>query len=199
MFNKKYQSQPTALASYSYEDIADRTGVRTFYGCQTNKSGATLYKLSSQTVYSSSIEVVDDGDPSKELDFDLTAFSIPTTLKGTALLSGSLGGGTGNSGYVTAQLMKVSGVTETAITSVIGTAAVSYNASAKMFLLPIPITETIFKAGEFLRLNIFFYRTAGANNMYFGIDPMGRDGTYATAAAKLTTILKLNIPFGLDL
>lgn len=217
MLTKKYQSQPTGIVTYNYTDISDGTGVVVLNAFEYALSGSTLYGLSSQTPYSYEIEknIAAGSIPDTnygsilDLDFDLSAFNTPKTIRGKAAVSipvkitntedKSYGC------YIIAKIRKWDGTTETEIASAISPNVVTSNYLSEATVLTIPLTipETFFKQSEILRLTINFwgYKQSGATGtMQMGIDPMNRDGDNIVKATDLIpTKLEFHCPFELDL
>ena len=75
----------SAIASYSYTDIAEGTGVVSFYGAETyDTTASTKYILTTNSIISNNPEII---SPNGNYDFDLTPFNMPKTIKGTAYFS----------------------------------------------------------------------------------------------------------------
>lgn len=215
------------IASYSYTDVAEGTGIQTFYGFALNSglSGAVSYALSEKVhytthtdattgantaiVHTSGAVVVAEADPTNsfDLDFDLTAFNLPKVIKGTAVVqvpwgmnytpSGAL------SGALIVQLAKVSDGTETVFAS--GAVQRAINNSGTLYSLStlrIPVaTEQSFKKGDNLRMNVIGRVLESGGNAQIGVahDPMDRAGATVYTASNLPTrVLKINVPFKID-
>lgn len=217
MLTKKYVSQPTAIASYDYTDIANGTGVNILNGFEYALSGSTLYGLSDQTPYSYEVEknIAAASIPDTtygsilDLDFDLTSFNTPRTIKGKAIVSVPVKIKNTEDKtygcYVIARIRKWDGSTETEIANATSPNVETSNFLSKSSVLAIPVTipETFFKEGEILRLTLNFwgYKQSGATGtMHMGIDPMNRDGTGIVPGTDLIpTKLEFHCPFELDL
>jgi len=214
-----YNSQQSAIASYNYSDLAENTGIKLFYGAKTASSGAATYILSQNQIYSKSISVGFGGgvltNPTQvtDIDFDLTPFNAPQSIRGTILFnyfqkyhadSGTCSGAT------LIKLRKWDGTTETEIAEVwsdpstIIDATHGYNFAA----IPLTIPKTPFKKGEQLRVTVqqWCQSPAAAAEMTMGIDPMNRDAgagdgniNPSTDTPTSTTQFKVWIPFDLDL
>ena len=212
VLSQPYQHQPDAIASYAYTDIANSTGYIVYYGYISETASGVTRHLGTTQEYSSS-ESVNDGICSElvdnvALDFDLTPFAKPQTLKGTANLICCVGissTGTSWSGAPIATIIKVSG----GVPTTIGTGTmpnINVINTNKIFNIPITISETLFKVGDILRLSIVCDSTATAASAAIGTDPMNRDDNSANAwitpstdTPTSTTILKLKIPYRIDL
>ena len=192
----QFTTASEAQAIYDYTDIADGTGVRVFFATATTDSASSQYILTKSTAPggesgtgSSSTVAVLSGNVA-ELDFDLTAFNKPTTVKGTAVSSFTIYSA-GTNALCKLQLKKWDGTSETNISSQITTKI--YTTSAEI-LLSLPLTETHFSEGDVLRLSIDF---DGTNiNQGVGIDPSG-----AVLGAGVSTLqpFSINVPFKLDI
>ena len=211
----------SAVASYSYTDLAEGTGIRLFYGC-TNEDGDGI--LTQNQIYSHTIESTALQNPPTtsyvldlDKDFDLTAFNMPQTIKGTAYINGTfylhtdaVGAGQSGISYIQIKLRKWDGSTETEIAN--NTFTLTHTSSTtekKLFCLDITIPETHFKIGEILRATVLIYTKvtaidSGLENFRtaFCYDPMNRDGTYivpSTDDPVTISQFKLWIPFKLPL
>jgi len=210
MLNKKYQSAPSAIASYDYTDIIEGTGIIKFMAYTNKDTSGTNYSLTRQTVfYSSDIELVDNNPgvtAALDIDFDLSPFNSPVTIRGTAVVNvcfecqADIESGTG---YAIAKIRKWDGAAETEIAS---TQSESLTDDYRILALNINVPKTHFKKGEILRLTIYCYgeKTAGGNNFHvvFGCDPQNRDGTWivpSTDNPVSTTKLEFYCPFEIDL
>lgn len=184
-----------SIASFSYVDIADGTGVRTFYGTQGRDTSTQRYLLMQNAEYPEEPKITSNQD----IDFDLTAFNLPQTVRGTAIVSvGAFIDGTGTY-TLTCQLRKVSDGAETNLSSAIADSVSNTDPNAaKMMLIRLPITEqTGFKRGDILRLNITTSGNVGTS--FYGTNPLGLDDGAISAANNLTTILKVLVPFRIDI
>jgi hypothetical protein len=182
-----------AIASYNYTDIADGTGVTIFYLTQT-KAGSllTTAAIPSEAVYKRN---------SQSLNYDLAPFNSPRTIKGTAYVSIGIYQSTANglTSWI-CQIKKESGGVVTTCSSAITGTLPSGNGGHLMAITHIPLTQTHFKKGDILRLNIEITNSNGDTD--FGQDPLGRDGgqfSSAVTAPTITTVSKLYMPFKLDL
>ena len=187
------KSAEAAVASYDYTDIADGTGVRTFYATATKQGGTVDYALIQTEEYSRLIEV--GIGENQNINFDLTAFNLPQTLKGTAYVVIGATESVGDNYVITVQVQKWDGTSETNCSSVV---TETVNATSPMLLMKVPLTQTNFARGDTLRLNIIS-AGVGSGDHGYGIDPKGRDGTYVKASNSQTTQLKFLCPFKIDL
>jgi len=194
-----------AVASYDYEDIAAGTGMKLFYGA-VSKDPTIGRMLLEIPLHSASREFSLTGGATT-LDFNLSAFNLPRTIKGTALVSACMYcDNSGTQITLGAQIKKVSGVTVTNTSAVVTSEVLNTSGVGKMILLEIPVTTAVhYKKGDILRLTVFITPGApGANIVAFAHSPMGLPGeTYITAAViaagNLSTVFKFLCPFRIDL
>jgi hypothetical protein len=196
--NTFLRSGEGALASYSYTDLADGTGVVVLYAGQVNPvSAADAHILSAQQFYSEAVEVTG----TTTFNFDLTAFNSPRIAKGTAYLNfGVFQTSSSSNISLTVKLQKNVAGSFTDISSTITAKMPTGNGGHKMCMVPIPVTTTAFKIGEALRMVVVW--TDGTASSAIGIDPMGRYGPYITSALTaptISTVMKLLMPFKLNL
>jgi len=209
MITNRYQNiGEGSVASYSYTDIAEGTGIVIFNGFGYTTSTGEGYSASQSSFYADPIETELDGNggtDTKTLTFDVAPFNLPKTIGGTAYIEGSWAvetsvGNAGN-GKITFEVQKVGGaalgsvVTETVACS--GT-----QVKRQSFLLPLTLTKMHFKRGEILRISVeMSVTTTGGTgvSMYLAHDPQNRDGTLVTPAVTYHTDLNFHIPFQLDL
>ena len=193
-----------AVASYSYTDILESTGVVNFY---MGYAGATKV-LSSSRFYSgtsyNSETIANSATAVKEIDLDFDVLiNKSMTVKGTCIASVptmiTRSNGTIVS-YVVVYLRKWDGVTETDLAS---GASVSFSTAATAWknqsaFLSVPTTN--FKKGEYLRATIEGWaQVADDNNVLrVGTDPMGvLDATWTSTTIAPTSII--GVPFRIDL
>lgn len=206
--------------NYDYSDIASGTGFVNYYTYTTKDTSATAYHLTSDTVniYSTEIEQTalssDDTQYVKVIDkdFDLSAFNMVTTIRGTGIIrftvdagrfAGS-GSGNGNS-YVIVRVRKWDGTTETEIASAQSpTQSGNGGGGESTVLMPITIPRTVFQKGQQLRVTIEGWLDAesGTNSyLTIGSDPQNRDGSNIVpsgdASGLTTTRFIIKMPFEL--
>ena len=179
------KSRERAIASFPFTDIADNTGIEIFFCAIGETSGGKTYHLISKAITST-------GEPSdktlvngEDVDFDTTVFNLPRTVRGTAILSGELNVVSAAAISITATVLKFDGSTETAISSTI-TSQTAGSTGSNGLLLKIPLTETIIKKGELIRLTIVVTANGGSNLF---ADPIASGGV----------ALRLLMPFKIDL
>jgi len=196
MLNQKYLNKPSALASFSYSDIAEGTGIQLFYFAQ-DAAGAHIL---TQNQVTSTTKIEGGTNADFDDDYDLSAFNMPQTIRGKAMFSfhfvvGAAAHGVLNSVY----LRKWDGTTETEIVAASGSTFVHSGGAASyptdLVTMDVPLTH--FKKGEQIRVSVLLTVTAD-DWIYYGTDPTAEpDLTYF--AAGNSTQSKAYIPFDLDL
>lgn len=203
-FRGKYPNNTTA--NYNYEDLAEGTGIVVLYAGAQKNSSEEIFKLDKNifepwfeglTGASAGAEYTGrdirvsvtgvDGDAytlAVDRDFDLSAFNMAKTIRGTALCNIAYSTNVQDSGaipkaYVVVKFRKVSssGV-ETEIAS--GTSqTLTYQYASGYFSFPVTIPLTIFNSGETLRITVEIYLKNGggvskAVALMFCHDPLNR-------------------------
>ena len=180
-----------AVASYDYTDIANGLGYSAFYATRQVYSTGSEYVLIPQVLSFGGSPGYVNAAEGANLDYDSAPFSLPQTVRGTALISGTfyrLNAGT----QPTFRLYHYDGTTETPITDLITCEAVGTNVT-KQILMNMPITtEKVFAVGDVIRMTA----TISGGSSAYGIDPTG----VATGInGQVLNPLKILIPFALDL
>lgn len=201
----------SAVASYNYTDMAEGTGVTMFYLAATNGDNI----LTPNQIYSDVIEystgahnLTTDFVKNMDVDYDLSAFNSPRTVKGTAYINFTFHQWKSGTAVVTSKftikVRKWDGTTETEIGNAT-TAEITDAAGYKLTALAIPLTQTHFGIGDVLRVTIEGYDKEAApdstNILIVGQDPMNRDGTYiipSTDDPVSITQTKIWIPFKIE-
>ncbi|KKM26266.1 hypothetical protein LCGC14_1586470 [marine sediment metagenome] len=210
---QKFTTASPVVASYSYTDIAEGTGMQIFYGSNSKEESTYSYHLLGTAIASDEIETkanstAEGNVKMLDLDFDISEFNMPRDLKGTAYISipfmaHEASGAT--SAYVIAKLRKWDGSSETEIAS---SQSDTINPASgvlerQKLLVRIVVPSTHFKKRETLRLTLEGWgaTTSGEINITIGHDPKGRITTDfpGTEDYKVTTTLEVHIPFKLDL
>lgn len=149
-----FTTSAPAIASYNYQDIADGTGIATFYGLvyreSTADGGAKVPYLSTSSEYGSEDFLSKEND-GITFNFDLTPFNTPRTAKGTATISFRGRQSAGSSVKFTARLIHVDGITA-ATTNISSTQTTINVVGDTSFVLPLELTTKHFKKGDILRL-----------------------------------------------
>lgn len=191
----------SSIASYNYTDIAEGTGIVSFYGAIAGVYPGTLANLSfiltTNQVYSEEPTRISPG----AMTFKLAAFNTPKTIKGTAYASIPIYEASAGEYYVKVQVQKDSGGSVSNCSSEISGTPINGNGAHKMDLIPIALTTTHFKKGDILQI-VVTPTGGGAGDEEIGIDPQGRAGNYINSSLTsppMTTQMKFFIPFKLDL
>lgn len=218
-----------AVASYNWTDISEGTGIVTFYGYTHKETTTMGYAISQTADYADQIYTEASSDvtsPTKlmDLDFDTSPFNLPKKIKGKVKITLTVGGGAKTAGtsrtadiYVIAKVRKWNGTTETEIANATSkTVSVGAGGTGKLDFYTMNFEVNVatiqnFKKGETLRVTLEYYGTVtGATTtvtwFYLMHDPMNRTTSYSmpagesgTGATADTIILKMHIPFVLDL
>mgnify|MGYP003132407151 CR=1 FL=1 len=191
---------PQAIASYDFQDIESGLGFKDFFAAITDLTGGAEEILTDDiTTYSGKISTNRAATGTTSFTFDSSVFNLPRTVKGTAIFTcGIAGVNTASIVAVTARLQKWDGSTATSISSVITSSSFSATGAIpdKMVLLQLPLTQTIIKKGENLRLLVTF-ETNSNISADIGHDPRGRsEGSIGTNAV---STMKISIPFRIDI
>ena len=207
------------LISFSWIDWVAATGVVRFYGARQGNLAGTTYNLSQQTNFSDSknetgwegidISWVQGATTSYvkhlDLDFDLSAFQSPVTIRGTANIQQGFYWEEDAGTEVVKMVYVLKKVSEGVETDIGTGTSTEYNISTDdeygVLNITIALTETDFKIGDILRLTVEAWSkdagggTANATN-YIGIDPKDRVGTKIDPSAQnSTTQLICDVPF----
>lgn len=191
----------TAIATYNYTDIAEGTGIVSFFLFSEAIEGTTTYNLLTNALYSTQIELTRSSDGDTTFNFDTPKFNLPRTVRGTAYYTTAFRVTSTGTMKVQARLKKWDGSSETNISDNITSITISGD-NQGMFLMKIPITTpTIIKKGDLIRLTIILTRGNGAGIAAIGNDPKNRDATQLTPTTQqdLVTISGVHIPFKLDI
>lgn len=202
----KYRTTAPAVATFSYTEIAEGTGIQIFYGAHTKQTTNNTYVLSGTVIASNDIQTIGATD----VDFDTSPFNSSRTIKGTAYISVPVyvtcSAGDSTSVYIIAKLRHVtaaaaeseiaSAQSETLLITPVAT-------KPKKFLVKITVPQTHFTKGETLRLTIELTKTqagGGSGVIGLGHDPKERTSTEfpGTGEFAVTTSLEAHIPFKLD-
>ncbi len=201
----EFTTASPVLVSFDSTDFADGTGIVNFNGASTKQDTTITYILTRDAIYSNDISTVSGGVGTAnairlDLDFDLTSFSIPKDVLGTAVITATLKGiknSTFMSYYYVAKIRKWDGSTETEIASAQSETNTSNSSTDyDTMTVRIPVTTLAhFAQGDVLRvtMEVWAGTTSGSGTVTLFHDPINR--TEATAE---TTQLKINIPFRID-
>lgn len=184
----------SALASYSYINIAEGTGLQSFWGIGGDDSSYSL--IGDNSSYSNEIEYNATGTGPHIVTFNSSVFNLPRTIKGTAYFAAGAVLGSASAGQLWFQISKWDGATQTNITT---SGALTMPISIlKQIYYPITCTQTHIKKGESLRLVVGMVQDT-ADQVFLGIDPVNRDGTVLSTTSGASTFLRLDVPFRIDL
>lgn len=194
-FRGKYPS--SAIASYSYYDLATGIAYKTLYPTTSLQTSSTVLGIVTTTdVYSyPQIYSSNGANQANDFDYDIT-FNVPTRVKGDCFISIPIGYGGSSASVIitfTASLYKVVGVTETLLgTTATESKDLGFGAqSSFIWGIKTNIPLTSFKSGDKLRLNVTSTSAGSARTVYFFNDPANR-----TTAMLNNTIsqAKINLP-----
>lgn len=191
----------STIASYSYTDIAEGTGVQEFYLISEYSGGATDYLLTTISAKCSNYAAGADKTVTlangTSVDFDLGAFNMPKKIKGTAYMSWVAINPSSDSFALKFQLIRVRDGTETTISSQITSQVVKTTINGTFGFTKIPITTIYhFKKGDILRLTVE-NTINNAEAIYLGINPT--DEAVTAPAAMSNSKSSVYIPFLLNL
>ena len=202
-----------AIASYNYTDIAEGTGITRFNCAANTNNSATSYILTTNTIYSNplftAVTVANNANYTKELDvdFDLSAFNTPKTVKGTAYLNIdwrlAKDGGTSATGWLNCIVKHWDGTTETTLATTSGATLHDVAAEATegeiMENFKFTLPQTHFKKGDSIRLTVEGYGKCDGDTATLSIahDPQNTNGGLG-GANEVASTMTLDIPFRLD-
>lgn len=202
----------STIATYSYTDIADGTGVAEFYGFAVTTSASTTYGLSGNSMNANPTYTMAaaaaNAVPQKTIEKDFSViFNTPRNLKGTIYLDIPVGDNNNvlNNAtyYVIATITKISG----GVSSAVGAAVQSENISSgaattnrNRIVMPIVVSSIIhFKKGDTLNVNLQLWTNlplaAGTLDVYLFHDPEAT----ASLVDNVSTEMILYIPFVLNI
>jgi len=218
----QYRQSASAIASYSFKDIASNTGIITFYGA--NSTNETLHSLTTTSPYSETVLTVgtitsDTATKVIDLDFDVV-MNTQRTLNGNLVASVPFGIAYKETStdvgelYIIVKLRKWDGTSETEIANAQGKnlRSVGSNSPKTIDAITVAVTNSVIKSGETLRITIELWalKLAGTNGMeaMLGHDPQNRitclwntinggDTRDYTFGADDPTALKFDVPFKL--
>lgn len=199
---------PPNLTTFTFTDTATKTGYIEFYGMKTNEGTF----LVTNSIDSNINDVYTDvTGTNQEVNFDIT-FKAPQTIVGNSFLSATMAiatSSTAASGYFKARVLHVRGGVETEIGAQVTGDTFTTPAVGSLyetwvrFTLMLTITQTHFKIGDTLRLEVIAYGSGGGGTRYQYLwhDP-GNTATgkpeYLTGRAP-SSILVFQVPFKINL
>jgi len=209
-----------AIASYSYTDVAEGTGIITFYGASHQEESTEAYFLTQNEVYSNSVNTtiaIAETSFTKVIDHDYDlVFNLPKRIKGKARCNITIAGGDSNSAntsgevYAIIKIRHYDGSTETEVASG-QSETLAFESSAntsKTMCVEIDVsTARHYKKGETLRITVEIWaKKTAANSTWvgYGHDPKDRNVDVVVDYGSLpeddyTKQLLFYIPFILDL
>lgn len=195
--------QPTEAlnTTFNFVEITSGLGYAVFYGFSSIDDTTRDYHLSTNQVYSETIESdVSTGTGAsyslvQDLDFDSAPFEITQTISGDVFINITHGvsdfqsGGASTDGYCIVRVRKWDGSTETEIADVQTSTRSQAGLDTEDFitdLVKVNVSDQIFNKGDTLRITVEQYarsNNATAGRAVIGIDPKNREGeTYLTSA-----------------
>ena len=201
----KYTTASPSIASFTFSELVSGLGFIKFFLAGTNDDTGTNYILTEQQIYSTHdstrlIETVVNTDTTSTNTFLSSTFNLQRTASGTAILTIGFDFVVSVEGSITATLSKFDGTdTINLATAVVKTLQVSSRNGTWTFSMP--LTETLFKVGDQLKLTILIdHNSAGGNFTAYGHDPQNRDGVNVTPSTNANSITSSNllIPFKID-
>lgn len=196
-----------ASANYDFIDVANGLGFVRFLGYTTETNGGIAYSFTNDTSLNSRSIESSDTTTSVTWTFNSSVFNLPRTMKGTAIMDfqGQLDTNAGNTGtlFFTVTVSHVSsGGTVTSLGSAI-THTISRGSAGTVFsrfVIPIALTQKIFKFGDKIRVAVVSTATYGATGIVsIAHDPSGKAGTIFTPVATYPTTFDAYMPFRIDL
>jgi len=192
------KSAEGAIATYSYLDIAEGTGIAKFYLAQSVATATLSQILTGDSTMNTTEEAggstlgrIYTLSPAGTINFDLSPFNTPKRIKGTGYFDFEAVAESGTR-LLKIQIKKVSGGVETDVSSEV---IVSIGTASDRFLAKLPITTQInFAKGDILRLSL---TSSDDFNIKFGTDPQGNSA--GAPVAVNDTKSTLSVPFALDL
>ncbi len=201
-YPKRYGGErETSIVTYDYIDIADGTGVVTYYGTQLQGASTSYALVTNAALGSDSAWTSVTNTSSTDILIAVfeTSFNTPKVMQGTLIANipasyDAVGAGPFRVG-ATVSVHHFDGTTETTIASQAGTTVSSGDAlteDEQYMAIPLPLTTTTFASGDKLRIRVHARRYGdGTCTGFIGHDPLGR----IPAATLLYSILKFFIPF----
>ena len=186
-----------AIATFDAAEFADGTGTTILLAAVNEDSVSENFMLTKQAVWSSKIETVAIVG-TVTTNFDSAPFNLPKTAKGTAYVNIGYAPTAGANLSFAVQVQKWDGTTATDISSEITSPTFTGSNVQTLALLEIPLTQTIIKKGEQLRLVIKMISNSTSHAM--GHDPQNRDGTIIIpSSGGVTTVLTFLMSFDINL
>ncbi len=193
---QKFTTISPVIASFSFSEVTSGLGFIKYFLMQTEDSGGVDYALNEEARHSSVIQLSANGTATVTTDFFSSAFNAARTAKGTANIN--IGYRTdvtaGDTCAVSVQITKFDGSTTTNISSAITLTLVAVAEGVLSY--EIPITETIIKIGEQLKVIVILTQAGAGHQTSIGVDPQNRDGAFIIPSSNDSiTSSNINIPF----
>ena len=176
----EFTTASQSVATYDFVDINEGTGTVLYYLTIQATSGGATYALKRDILSSGGVQANMALTHGNTYNVDIL-FNTPKTVTGTATISAELEKA-GNNMNMTITFKKVSAAT-TSISSAI--VSPTGDADGYIFNVPVPLTETVFAAGDTLRVTI----TPSGVGSKIWADPSASTGLP----------FKVLVPFKLDL
>lgn len=204
-----YRTGPAAIASYSYTDIAEGTGIQTFYafGADAGDGTVTLH-LSGEIIEPGQSQVAADTYPQRTLvtevekTFELTAFNLSKIIKGTAYVNFTWAPEWGSGTFITKARVKIYKNAVELVSGITSTKSIGSGDTYITSNLKLIIPRTYFNKGDQLKISFEGIIDSGTGHIFINNDPLDRDFTKATpniTAADNTTMCRVHIPFDLNI
>lgn len=203
-----------AMATFPSTEIAEGTGIVSFFGADTEDNGTTTHFLTNNVIHSD--QVGTSGTETLDIDFDSAKFNFPKRMKGTfravvPLVWGLEASAAG--GFIDCKVLvrHFDGSTETEIASNtksrVGAVAATNDTVQDVFVIEIPITTAKhFKKGEQLRVTVQVTGQVSSTKVGLFHDPKDRSAPTAWYDANgydsgefITSKLEFQVPFLIDI
>lgn len=196
---QQFTTQPPALATFSFEDIASGIGFIRFYAMNTSLTAGTEYILGTNVQYSNDEYRLLTTVGTAVLTFRSPPFNNSRFIKGTAVFSCAIHVNASASSNVSVKLQEWDGSSATDLTETIESIVVtSGGLFQKNILLQLPITtEKNIEVGKQLQIVVTFESTTN-NNTKLAHDPAGRQTDF-TGSQEVNTAMTIDVPFRNDI
>lgn len=150
VLREPFTTASPVIATFSFTDIADGTGVIDFFGVVSNDSTGRTQFLDQRATTTGDVNLqLTNGVAT---DLDLTPFNLPRDVRGTAKILFT-GVSSSSDNDITFSIVHYDGTTETVL-GTITTATISVVAGAVTEILLVPLTNKHFNTGDILRLKV---------------------------------------------